>query len=454
MNFLRLNLKNTVNYFSKKNKRTRRATNNILGSFFIKGLSILVSLILIPLTLNYLTPYDYGVWLTLSSVLLWLDYFDIGLGNGLRNKLTEALANNDMTLARSYVSTTFFALVCIVVIVFICFVFIQQWIDWGTILNVPQDLGHRVSQMIMIVFLAVCITFSLKFIGNIYLAKQIPIINNLISLLSQLFSFFIIWILTLFTKNNLEYVAYTYSFTPAIVWLLFYPITFYKYKELRPSLKSINLKYLRSLMSLGVQFFLIQLSCLLIYTTSNLIISNNLTPQDVTPYNIAFRYFNCVFMIFMIIIVPMWSAVNDAYVRNELIWIKNAMKHLIKIWLLLFVLLILMLLFSDFVYHIWIGENVKISFGLNLCSAAYITILTFSSLFSNFLNGMGKLKLQLIVIVIMGLAFIPLAKFMINKIGITGVVLALCFVNLPGAIFNYIQYKKVINGSATGIWAA
>lgn len=445
-------IRKTKRFLNEGNTRSIAAKKNILGSFFLKGFSILISLILVPMTLSYLTSYDYGVWLTVSSILLWLDYFDVGLGNGLRNKLTEAIAVNDMPLAKSYVSTTFFFLVCIVVVVFFCFLFLQQWINWSAVLNISQSYGHRISQMIVYVFLFVCITFSLKFIGNIYLAKQLPIISNLISLLSQFLSFSIIWILTITTKGNLEYVAYTYSLAPAVVLLLAYPITFKRYKELLPSFKSINLMHFKSLMSLGVQFFFIQLSCVLIYTTSNLIISYNLTPADVTPYNIAFKYFNSIFMVFSIIVTPMWSAVSDAYVRKELDWIKNTMKHLKKIWWILMIITAIMLFFSNIVYNIWIGGNVNISFSLSLCTAIYVVILTFSSLYSNFLNGMGKLKLQLFVIVFMSLIFVPLAVIMVRSLGTIGVVLALCIVNLPGAVLNYIQYTKIIKNRATKIW--
>lgn len=87
-------------------KRTNKALFNIASSFVIKGASILLSLLLVPITLDYLNPYEYGIWLTLSSVLMWINYFDIGLGNGLRNKLSEALAVGDDNLARIYVSTS------------------------------------------------------------------------------------------------------------------------------------------------------------------------------------------------------------------------------------------------------------------------------------------------------------------------------------------------------------
>ena len=110
----------------KKDDRSTIALLNVIMSFIIKGISILVSLVLVPLTLHFLDTYEYGLWLTISSILLWIDYFDIGLGNGLRNKLSEALVAKDMELAKEYVSTTFFVLLVIAACLFGLFVLVNQ----------------------------------------------------------------------------------------------------------------------------------------------------------------------------------------------------------------------------------------------------------------------------------------------------------------------------------------
>ncbi|MCS2596252.1 hypothetical protein NXV87_10025 [Bacteroides fragilis] len=269
--------------------------------------------------------YEYGLWLTISSILLWIDYFDIGLGNGLRNKLSEALVAKDMELAKEYVSTTFFVLLVIATCLFGLFVLVNQWIDWGSILNIPHAIAIRVANLLIFVFLCVTVSFVLKIITYVYFVKQLPVVNGFIYLLSQLLSLFFIFLLA---KSNvdarLEWVAYSYSASTTVVLLLFYPITFcIKYKELAPSIKAINMNRMGGLMDIGFKFFLIQLSSLVIYTTSNLIISNKLSPEEVTPYSISFRYFNIIFMVFTIIVSPMWSAVNEAYNREEYDWIKG-----------------------------------------------------------------------------------------------------------------------------------
>ena len=219
-----------------------------------------------------------------------------------------------------------------------------------------------------------------------------------------------------------------------------------------PSLKYVKFQYIRVLMNLGIKFFLIQLSCLLIYTTSNLIISKNISPEEVTPYNIAFRYFNIVFMFFSIIIAPMWNAVSDAYNRKEFNWIQKTMKYLQNLYFFVCIGVFIMVLMSQLVYKLWIGSSVVIPFSLTILFAVYILILTYSSLYSNFLNGMNKLNLQLYVIIVMGILFVPMATILSQCMGIIGVALSLCIANLPCAVVNYVQYRKVINIKATGLW--
>src|ERR1035437_4770240 len=92
-----------IDFFSKGHPRSLLAKKNIIASFIIKGVSIAISIVLVPLTINYINTSRYGIWLTLSSIVVWLSFFDIGFGYGLRNKFAVALAENKEELARIYV---------------------------------------------------------------------------------------------------------------------------------------------------------------------------------------------------------------------------------------------------------------------------------------------------------------------------------------------------------------
>lgn len=278
--------------FISGDKRSVRAQKNIIASAIIKSLNSLISLILIPLTLGYLNAYEYGIWLTLSSILSWINSFDIGLGNGLRNKLGIALAEGNTKKGRRYVSTTFIMLTFISAVIFIFGLFAINRINWYVVLNVEKGMVENLNQIIMASFFFFCTNFIFKFIGNVYQALQLPAINDLISFLGHLLSLVVIFIMTRVLPGNLFWVAMVYSVAPLLVYILCYPITFiYQYPNLAPSYKLFDKECMKDLLTLSILFFVIQVMGIILFSMSNLLISNMFGPDQVTPYNIAYRYF-------------------------------------------------------------------------------------------------------------------------------------------------------------------
>ena len=100
-------------------ERTDKAIKNIILLFAAKAISIICSMLIVPITIEYLNPTRYGVWLTVSSIIAWIGNFDLGLGNGLRNRFADAKAKGDTELARKYVSTTYLTMSVIMVILFL-----------------------------------------------------------------------------------------------------------------------------------------------------------------------------------------------------------------------------------------------------------------------------------------------------------------------------------------------
>lgn len=205
-------------------------------------------------------------------------------------------------------------------------------------------------------------------------------------------------------------------------------------------------------MTLGLKFFVIQISFVVLYETSIIIIAQLFGPAEVTPYNIAYKYFSVFPMIFGIIMIPFWSAYTEAYVKKDYDWIRASMKKLIRIWLLFSLGALVMLFFSNKIYTLWVGTAIKVPFLLSATIAFYIILNAWNMIFSVFLNGVGKIKLQLYFAIIGSLINIPLALFLGKQIGISGVVLSTCILAIANAIWSPLQYYKVINNKATGIW--
>ena len=436
------------------NERTLRVNKNIIFSFALKGISILISFLLVPLTINYLNPNEYGIWLTLCSIFGWLTYFDIGLGNGLRNKLGETLALNNSELGKKYVSTTFVLLALIMLLLYVVFLIVNPFLNWNKILNVSNLQRTDLKLMVVIVFAFFCLQFIFKIIGIVLLADQRSATNDLITVIGSFLSLIIIYILTIFTSGSLFYVSVVFSAMPFIALFIAFLFLFRgKYKELSPSFSAVDFKYSRDLVGLGLQFFIIQIAaCVVVYSSSNIIISQLLGNEYVTVYNIAYRYFNAVIMAYVIILSPFWSASNEAFVKKDFEWIKSSVKKILFIFLLTVVGTILMVFFSNTFYFIWIGDAVKVPLALSVIVAIYITLFNWQATFIYIINGTGKIRLELYTVVAAAIFHIPIAVFLGKFWGLNGIVIATCISLLLPSVLMPIQCVKLYSNKAKGIW--
>jgi len=443
------------NPFKGDDGRSEKVKKNILWSFIFKAIDAIVYFLVVPATLGYLDKYSYGIWLAINSILLWINTFDAGLGNGMRNCLTVSLAKNENDKSRIYISTTYFLLFLIACVTFATFFIIGSFIDWYDLLKVDSHIVPNLKEVIIYSFLFVCLSFVFKLIGNIYMSLQLPSVNFFFMAAGHLLSLFLLLALRLFTdEGNLLWVGIAYTSSPCIVYIIASIITFFVlYRNLRPSFHHIKVKkYSKELLNVGVGFFIIQITTLVIMSSSNVIISRLFGPDSVTPFNISNRYMAIVLMALNIVMAPIWSAVTDAWAKGDEAWVKRSVIKVRRISLLFGLVLLVMLAMSPFVYSIWVGDAVEIPFILTTLMSIYVFILIWSTGQSSFLNGLGILRIQLYVNVFEAIIFIPLA-FLLGRIwGINGLVMAMIITNIPALVSNTLQVMKITNHTAKGIW--
>lgn len=433
--------------------RTTLLLKNIFASSVVKGWSAMVVLLMVPLTLNCLGAYKNGVWLTISSMLVWIDQMDIGLGNGLRNRLAVYVARNEMGAARKIVSSTMAMLICIVVPILLVLTILIWKTDVYAFMNVNPSIIPELRTALLCAVILVCMTFVLKFIGNVYMGMQLPAVSNMLLALGQTLALVVTWLLYCTHQATFILIIVTNTASPLLVYLVSYPYTFYKrFPQLRPSLRFVNLKSAIELGNLGIKFFWLQIAGIVQFMTANILISKFFTPEMVTPYQITYRYMSLVMVAFTIICMPFWNATTDAFERGDILWIRNASRKMTLITMLIGLTMIVMVLVAPWIYKIWIGDACVIPSGMTALMAFYIYLLLLSMRYSYFLNGVGALRLQLYMTV-MTIVFIPLAWFVSKEThDISWLMIVMCVCIVPSIIVNMIQFNKILNGKDCGIW--
>ena len=449
-------LKLSKSFINQGHTRSIKAKKNIIASLILKGTSILITIILVPLTINYVNPTRYGIWLTLSSIVGWFSFFDVGLTNGLKNKFAEAKANGDDNTAQTYVSTTYAILVIVFTLIWVVFIIANHFINWTNILHISPDLQHEISTLVLIVFTYFCIQFILRIITTILIADQQSAKSSLIDVLGQLLSLICIFVLLKTTNASLVNLGIVLCSAPLLILICSNFFFFYnEYKKYKPSLSSINFSRAKGLFSLGLKFFIIQIAGIIQFESANIIIARNFTLADVTAYNIVYKYFGIIYMVAVIFTTPFWSASTEAFYKNDIDWIKNGMKRYRLLNIVLFFFGFIILIFSKQIYNMWLGQSkINISFSLSLWGFISFSLLAFSLRYTTFLNGISALRLQFFTCILSPILYVLISQILIKhyKLGLQSLFIAAIVSNFYGYIIAPLQYYMIIQNGKRGIW--
>ena len=435
-----------INYlkerYSKSSGRSKEATRNIIISFLAKGVSVASSLLIVPLTIHYVNPTQYGIWLTLSSIIGWVAFFDLGLGNGLKNRFAEARAKENNELAREYLSTTYFAISMIVIFVFLSIIVANKYINWAAVLRIDTCYNEELGRVFVILAFFFCLSMVANLVCTMLTADQKVGFASLINGGGQFFALIALWILTKVSEGSLTNLAFYFAGVPCILTVVISVILFSKgkYCIFAPHIRYIKKNLIRDIVKLGAQFFIIQIAALIQYQMISFLMIRYYGAIEVTNYGIAYKYFSVLMMVWVILTTPLWVAVTDAITKKDFQWIQNAERSYLRLYLFFVVCGMIMLLVSSKVYMLWVGNQVSISFSLSIWVLLYILAMMLGNIFVSIINGYGHLNVQTYASLVSPFVFILTCYILIrHNIGAYSILIAAIVSNFNGLILAPIQ---------------
>ncbi len=448
-------IKKAKSYLDKGHARSVSAKKNVLLSVLLKAIGVLIGFAYFPLSLEYLGVVKFGIFLTLISMIDWFMDLDIGIGHGLRNKFGESIAQGDDKKALHYVSTAYFAISAIIIIVTILFLIGNMFIPWSNWLNADPQLNSEIKLLVGIIIIAFSIQFISANVYEIFYALQKMAYVELFRLITKASFLLMIIFLLLFTSDSLllygSAKSLTFALVPLIVGIYYFRTRIKKYS---PSFRFVRLDYFKSLFSLGIKFFLIRVSMIIIHQTNNFLIAGFVSVDGVPQYEAAYKYLSIFLLLFTILTNQLWPSNVEAYNQGDIKWMKKSMWTVMKIWFGTVLLAALMLWASPFIFEIWLGDNLEIPFLITVSVAFSISITTWVNMFNLVLNGTGKIKLQMYAWLLAACLNIPASIYFVKVLnfGVVGIVLGTIVSLIPVAIISPIQVLKILSGKESGVW--
>lgn len=444
-----------VNYFKKGDARSVNAKRNVLALIFLKGINILTGFLIVPITINYVSAETYGIWLTLSAVIIWISYFDLGLPNGFRNRFAEAKALGKHRMAKIYVSTTYAIITLLFSAIFIGLILLNQFVDWSIVFNVSPSLKQELHNVFSILSIFLCVRIIASVFTFMLLADQKPALSSAVLTLGQVAALVTIFIFTKTMPASLYYLALAISGIPCVVLVTMTLIVFCtrSYRRYAPSFRCVRMKMAPQLLGLGVQFSIITISGLVILQLINVFISKELGAVCVTQYNISYKYFSVVYMLAELIVSPFWSGFTEAFVQNDYKWMNNSFHKLEKVILLCIPVIIVMFFAAPKVIELWVGDSVVVPTTLFASMAVFVFFQSAYCIYSNMVYGIGRTQIQLLLFIVFSALSFILIRTGIRWFGLWGCMIFPTITYLIIALICRIQIKKTLLRRDNGLWS-
>ena len=310
-------------------ERYRRAGLTAFTSYFAKVLVILTGLVSVPLTISYLGAERYGVWLTISSLMMWVALTDFGLaGYALVNVLSEAAGKGDREAARHYSASAFWALVAIGLVVGIVFIAAFPSIPWRAVFRVSDATStEELAATCALVLALFVINLPLSLLRSLYNAYQDGYWVNIWGIASGIMSLLGLIIVTRF-HGGLPELVIAISGLPALVLVAnTYDAFVRRYPWLAPAPSAIRWSCIRRLLKLGGTYMIMQLAALGIYQSQAMIITQMLGPPYVVVFVVTYKVLALPVDLVYMGTVPFIAAFGEAKARHDWKWIKGAYKN-------------------------------------------------------------------------------------------------------------------------------
>jgi O-antigen/teichoic acid export membrane protein len=398
----------------------------VFTGLIARASSMLMTIVSVPLTLNYLGPERFGLWMTVTSVVSMLSFADFGIGSGLLTVVAEASGRDDQIAIRRYVSSGFAILiliaVCILAAFFLC---IFPAVDWAHVFNVYSPAA-RADAGPAIAVLVACFAGSVAslIVPRAQLALQQGFVNNLWVTISLFVSLAGIWAVAA-AHGSVALLIVAMLGTPVVAATVNGIIFFQRNKQYRPSWTLVNAAAMKRILSTGLMFVVLQLGASISFASDKLIIARVLGAEAVAAYSVYERVFGVGSNLMLVMLLPIWPAYAEAWARKDTAWVKKTLKRSLALSVGISTAFgVAIVLLGPLIVSLWTRKDVPVQPIVLHSLAIWCVVLCTQNALAMLLNGLHVIRVQVISSIVVACLAIPLKFLLVHKLGPAGAVLA------------------------------
>ena len=412
--------------------RSLRVLTTAATSYLGKVVAALSVLVTIPIARAALPSDLFGVWMMLSGLLTFFAFADLGVGNGVLNRVTAAHAANDLDEQRRIMRAGYACTGTIGALV------LATWLCWGQLAPVPTAfvgsvaVKHQdeVMTALNIFFLLLAINISANLVQKMQLGRQrgqwvglaqaggaigtlvgVPVALALGGGLAGL----VVASLGMQVAANLA---------STVLW----------HRQLSKTEGRLTESWHRrlpewhavvALMRTGALFLVLQLAVAFAFQSDAIVIVHQLSQAAYGDFAVVQRVFLAASSILLAGLAGLWPAIGEALASGDAAWVRRT---LLRSYVFVFVVMGIACLALAFsmpqIVLLWVGMHTPPPTALLAVLAAWTIMEAMGNVSGVFMNAAGLLRAQIVLATLMATAAFLGKWYLVGKLGPWGAVLA------------------------------
>lgn len=422
----------TANDSGRSLERYRRAALTSAANMLGRGVGLLAAMISVPLTIRYLGTERYGIWMTISSIVVLLGFADLGLGNGLLNAISASHGRDDRDFARKCVSSAFFFLAALAMLLALVFVLCYPWIPWDRVFNVSPEVGQQEAGPAMAVFFGCFLVgMPLGIVTRIQMGYQQGFVNAAWQAVGSLLAL-VCLLVAIWLRGSLPVLVLALAGAPLLATALNGVVLFWRDMPwLVPNWFAISWQAARQVGRAGLMFLILQVCVALLSSVDNLIVAQMLGQDAVSQLAVPARLFSVAGAVAMIALLPLWPAYGEAIARGDIAWVeRTVIRSTICAAGASFAIALPLTVLGRPIVQAWVGPEIQPSQSLLLALGCWTVLSAVGSALAMFLNAANVVLFQTVCAIAVGITATLLKTRLATAVGLDGMVWATCAVYL------------------------
>jgi O-antigen/teichoic acid export membrane protein len=383
--------------------------------------------------------------MSISALMAFLKFSDLGLGNGLVGAISQAEGRGDRLYAQRAISSVLVCLCVIACFLLVAFPISARLIHWDFVLGLASLKDRGEIQAAILIFVALyAIGLPVNMVQQVQRSLQQGYISNVWVACGSLLSLVGVYIAAIH-HARIPWLVAIISGVPLIPAMANGLVLYFVQRtDLRPSLLDFDREVAKGLLGKGLLFFGLGIAGALAFDSQNIVIAHILGPASVGVYAVVQRLYSVIPVVVGYIAMPLWPAFGDAIGRQEWPWIGRALRRGITVTAAIASTLALLLFaFSGPILLHWTHGAISAPEGLIVGFSLWAVLSAISSPISMLLNAAHVLWFQIISSILFGLLTISSTIYFLPLIGVAASVWSMACVYLLTQLIPYLIYLRV-----------